>query len=461
MAEERSIAMPGWLMPLALLLTALLAALPALCQPDGWIEAEAFAARAWPGTGWLLLAPAEGARAILGFRLLLLGGVVLLGGCVARLARSQGGGPLAALAAGLLTVASASALALLQDPAGALQLVAALAFVVAAHACWREERRPTTSLVTGLVATVASAGALLPGVLLVWATRPRREAGRSVLPVVAAAAAVAVVVLVVARGALVGLAADSAVRLPAAAVAAARAETLADVLQQWSLGGAGVWSGAAWIDSWQPSSGAGVVPFAVGGIVLLVAALRLTAPSARLALCGLLAAGSAVALSAAGGTLPLISVAAALPGLACMFAALAAALPRGALAAAALLLLADLTGVAGPRAPAARLAASVHPELAARSDRRDGTPLARERAVLAAANGQRRLAAPLEWELGGELLRRAQRQHGDDAALEWIERWLALRPATAPSLPALEARQVDLLLRRHGPERAAAFLASL
>ncbi len=461
MAEERLRSTPGWRVPLTILLTALLAGLGPLRQPEWWIDGATFSARVWHGTGWLLAAPAEGARAILIFRLLLLGGVVLLGTCAARLAREQGGGVVAATAAGSFTVASAAGVALLHDPAGVLQLVAALAFVVTALAAWCPVRRPTTAIVAGLVAAVASAGALVPGLLLLCAARPRIRPGRSVWPAAVAVAAVAVVALLIARGTVVGLAAESAVRLPEATLSTARAETLADVLWQWLASGAGAWSRLPYLDSWQPASSAGGWPIAIGGLVLLVAALQIPVATVRLALCGLLASGSAVAVTAAAGTLPLISVAAALPGLACTAAALATALPRCTFAAAAELSLATLCGVAGPQAPSELLASSAHPVLAARSDLRDGTTTAREAAVGAAANGRRSLASWVGWELGGDQLRRAQREHGDAAALEWIERWRSLRPAAAPPLPALEARQLDLLLRQYGPERAASWLAPL
>lgn len=456
MAADRARGAAAVLQPLFWLLAALLVIWPALREGVAWLPPADLASRAWPGTAWLVATSGDPSRGVLGWRVALTLGAVVLAWLAAACTRTLGGDRFAALAAGSLLIVTAAASSIVWDPAGALVVVAAIGVLLLVQALLAPAPAWTRALIGGVLGVVASAGALLPLVVaLTFATRTVANASSLRRRAIGPLLALLLVAVAIARLASWGIALPSNVPVPADRVAAVTIEGIADGLSELLRGGLGLWSRSPVVVAFRPHASSGW--FVVLLLLVLPAALAtlLPLPRARLAALGGLGVLATTTVLCTSGPLPVFATAWAVPGLALVIAALAAWNARATLALAGVLWLAGVTGVAGPRSLDAALAASPHPMLAARLAELTGSDAPLEAVVLAASGGTRAIAPAVEWSVGSELLRRHQRHGGSAAALDWVTRWRAARADDAVPLPQLAARELELLLRERGPEAAA------
>ncbi len=443
---------------LLLLAVAMLAAMPALLQPRLLFDGSVTMASAWPGLRFLVAAPDSGVKLVL-WRAALVIALALGGWLTGRCAVALGAKGRGALASGSLFVAASAASSALWDPGGLLLLVAMLAAIAFVERGLVASRPPVASLLLLLLATWASAGALLFPLIAAWVllapesgSRSRIVVGLGVLIVPVALELLLRWPIGVATGAWTGL--NDTTILPDA-IAAMR-----DAMRGLIEGGIGVVSSQPFVSNWRPALGSAIWSplFVLAGLSVLVSAVHRRA--ARAMLVGGLVIAVPIVLTAIGRPLRLIPLAVALPGIALVSAALAALQPKVGGAAAILLVGLQVAGAASARDLRSKLVGVTHPSAAARLAELDGDPAPLEESVFAAAAAQRRpLAAAVERELGWRLLQDRERAGDEARALDWVERWLARRPVTAPPLPELEARRIELLLPCRGPEAVAEALA--
>ncbi|MBL8841602.1 MAG: hypothetical protein JNL90_08755 [Planctomycetes bacterium] len=443
---------------LLLLAAAFIAALPAWLAPQLLFASGGSTAGAWPGVRSLAIAP-EGSGALVAWRVLLVVVLACGGGIAARLAVALGASRRVALAGGLLFVASSAATSVLWMAAGPLLLVAALAGLLFLERRLAAPQQGLLAAALLVVATVASSGVLLP--TLLGATVVLAPVGRARRRVLAG---LALLLLPVAAALLLrwplGLALGAAPSSAAQATLHDALLALRDAMRTLLEGGFGFVAARPFVSNWRPELGSSIgSPLLVlSGLAVLVSAVQ--RPAARALLAGVLVAVVPILLVAIGRPLQLVPLALALPGVALVGAALAALQPKVAYAAGVLLLGLQAAGSVQQRELRANLLHVAHPVAAQRLAELDGEPSALEACVVAAAAAPRALAPEVERAIGWQLLLAAE-QAGDEArALDWAERWLAARPASAAPFPELEARRIELLLPVRGVDAVAAELSA-
>lgn len=469
MTADRTGRNSALLAPLAWFAAALMASFAALRDPRWWADRDVLVSAAWPGSSWLASPSMAGANAIVLWRTVIALLLTLGAWWVARCVHEWRGDRVGAFASGALFVVSASAASASFDPAGVLPLLATMAFLAFAHARLAAPLAWGRAVVAGVVAIGCSAGALLPAlVAIALALRGARGGGGSGEIGVTRAARIAPWLLLVAVVVQFGLQVPVGFAIEWSALpnpdsSAARSETAATVVMSLVRGAAGFVSPTPFVDSWQPHSFAG--GFAAVAIMLALALAASWPANGRVRA---LALGALIVLSTAllvvvGRELPLVPLTVVLPGVAWISVALGAAQARVAGGVALLLLFLSCFGFAGGTSVGDALRSSDHPLAAKRLDEFGGEVggdfTAQECAVFAAAGAPRSLAADVEWTLGLALLQCHERAGDGTAALHWIERWLAARPIGSAPLPALEAREIELLLRHRGVDAAAERLA--